>query len=186
MEFPKKKYNIILADPPYPYNARSNSKTLFGTGASGKYKVMSWEDIYNLPVHEICEDNCALFLWTVPPFMPKCLKTIEAWGFRFITKAFNWVKVDKKNEYRLLPGYYTGSNSEDCYLGIKGKMEVVDKGVRQVISTTLRRHSQKPEEARDRIVQLFGDLPRIELFARERILGWDAWGDGLFKNLEGD
>ena len=186
MDFPKKKYNIILADPPWPYNARNNSKTLFGSGASGKYSVMKWEDIYKLSIQQICAENCALFLWTVPPFMPKCLKTIDEWGFRFITKAFTWIKIDKKNVYRLLPWYYTGSNSEDCYLGIKGKMKVMDKGVKQVIATTLKEHSKKPEEVRDRIVQLFGDLPRIELFAREKVDGWDSWGDELFKDLKGD
>jgi len=100
------------------------------------------------------------------------LPTSEEQGFPGLTS----VKVSKKDEFRLLPGYYTGSNSEDCYLGIKGKMTPVDKGVRQVIKSRLEKHSRKPTETRNRIVSLFGDLPRIELFATERISGWDAYG----------
>lgn len=179
MQFPDKKYNIIYADPPWPYAARNNTNTLFGSGAPGKYPVMKWHEIYKLPIQQIADTNCALFLWTVPPFMPKCLQTIEEWGFRFVTKAFTWIKIDKKGDYRLLTGHYTGSNSEDCYLGIKGSMSVINKGVKQVIATPLEEHSRKPSETRTRIVELFGDIPRIELFAREKVNGWDAWGNAL-------
>ena len=57
-------------------------------------------------------------------------------------------------------------------------------GVRQVIYSPVRKHSQKPDEARDRILQLMGDLPRIELFAREKVDGWDSWGNEVESDIE--
>ena len=64
-------------------------------------------------------------------------------------------------------------------LGIKGKMPVVDKTVSSVVMTNREKHSKKPDIIRDKIVQLYGDIPRIELFARETADGWDSWGNEL-------
>jgi N6-adenosine-specific RNA methylase IME4 len=176
----QQKYNIIYVDFPWLYLPRKNSKTLFGLGMS-RYKGMTYEEViaFCSKIKDIAAPNCALFLWHCPPkYVQYPLKDImDACDFRYITKAFTWIKVDKKGIPRLLPGYYTGSNSEDCFLGLKGKMKVQDKGVRQVVVAPLTQHSEKPTEVRDRIVQLFGDLPRIELFARQRVEGWDAFGD---------
>lgn len=175
------KFSIIYVDPPWRFNARNNPRTKFGVGAH-RYPTMTCKEILELPVKEIAADNAALFLWSVSTYTWAVEAIMEMWGFRFVNKAFCWVKVDKRGEPRLLPGHYTGSNTEDCWLGIRGRMPVVDKGVRQVITTTIGRHSSKPGEVRDRIVRLFGDVPRIELFARERVEGWETIGneiDGL-------
>ena len=74
-------------------------------------------------------------------------------------------------------GYYTRSNNEICLLAIKGKPKRVSKSVHQVIYEPLREHSRKPDTTRTRIVELCGDLPRIELFARQKVDGWDHWGN---------
>ena len=85
-------------------------------------------------------------------------------------------------------GYYTRANAEICLLATKGSPKRVSKSVRQIIDTPIERHSKKPDETRDRIVQLFGDVPRIELFARERYDGWACFGNEVDGDiiLEGD
>ena len=179
--FPDKKYQIIYADPPWKYPKR-NKSTSFGLGMH-RYAGMTLKELLELGEHIKCiaAMNCALFMWHVPPkYCQYPIQTIfDAWGFRYITKAFVWIKVCKKDNPRLLPGHYTGSNSEDCFLGIKGRMEVKDKGVNQVIMRPLTEHLEKPVVARKRIIRLFGDLPRIELFARVKTKGWDVWGNEI-------
>ena len=75
-------------------------------------------------------------------------------------------------------GYYTRANNEICLLATKGKpLKRISKSVRQVVFSKIREHSRKPDEVRERIVELFGNLPRIELFARQQVEGWDCWGN---------
>ncbi len=77
-------------------------------------------------------------------------------------------------------GYYTRANAEICLLATKGKpLHRISRSVHQVVVSKIREHSLKPDEVRDRIVQLFGDIPRIELFARQQVNGWDCWGDEI-------
>ena len=132
-----------------------------------RYDGLTMEELCQLKVGELADENCALFIWTVTPKLDQLFPILKAWNFRFINKAFSWIKVDKNNNPRLLPGYYTGSNTEDCYLAIRGKMKPIDKGVRQVVISRLEKHSKKPNEIRERIVKLFGDLPRLEIFSRQ-------------------
>lgn len=76
-------------------------------------------------------------------------------------------------------GYYTKSNCEVCLLGVKGKMKPISNKISSVILSPRREHSRKPDEIRNKIVELFGNLPRVELFAREKIDGWDSWGNEI-------
>lgn len=174
-----KKFNIIYADPPWKYNKRvGKKKTRFGGGADAHYPMMDLQDIMNLPVANIAADNCALFLWTTFPYLDKQIKVIEAWGFTYRTLGFSWIKTNKKNSQPFFGvGYYAKSNCEVCLLGVKGKMKPVSNKVSSVVISPLERHSKKPDCVRDRIVELFGDVPRIELFARETAKGWDHWGN---------
>lgn len=110
--------------------------------------------------------------------LKEALDVIEAWGFTYKTVAFNWVKQNKNGAGLFMGlGNWTRSNSEICLLAVKGKPKRVSASVHSVILSPLQQHSQKPGEARDRIVELMGDLPRIELFARETAPGWDSWGN---------
>ena len=174
--FPNKKYNIIYADPPWSYSSKQdqhNNKPIH-------YSTMSFEEIGKLPIQKIADKNCALFLWTTPALLPEILGTVKLWQFRYVTKAFCWVKRNKKsNSLFWGQGYYTRSNSEDCYLFIKGRIKRISASVHQVLYSPIQEHSKKPDEIRTRIVQLFGDLPRIELFARSHTDGWDVWGDQI-------
>lgn len=173
-----KRYSIIYADPPWKYNARYNSSTRFGTGAYGHYCLMTNDEIAALPIRNISANNCALFLWVTFPYLDKQIRIMEAWGFTYKTLGFSWIKTNPKNGNPFFGvGYYAKSNCEVCLMGIKGKMTPISNRVSSCIISPRREHSRKPDIVRERIVELFGDLPRIELFARQKIDGWDCWGN---------
>ena len=176
----QKKYSIIYADPPWRYEMKKGQGV-----AENHYSTMGIEEICSLPVQEICEKDCVLFLWVTFPQLPEAFKVIKAWGFYYKTVAFVWIKQNKSgNGYFFGLGYWTRSNAEICLLAVKGKPKRVSKKVFQLIVSPLQEHSRKPAEARDRIVKLMGDLPRIELFARQRSPGWDVWGNEVESSLE--
>lgn len=141
---------------------------------------MPIEDICALPVRELAATNCALLLWATFPLLPEAFQTIDAWGFTYKTVAFVWVKRNKVSPgYFLGAGNWTRANAEVCLLATKGKLKRECAAVRQIIDTPIENHSKKPSETRDRIIQLFGDLPRVELFARQYTPGWDVWGNEI-------
>lgn len=147
-------------------------------GAVAHYNVMKTEEICKLPVQDIADDNCILFMWATFPNLPDALKVIDAWGFKYKTVGFNWVKTNKNNGKIFFGiGYYSKSNTEVCLLATKGKIKPVSNKVSSVIISSRREHSRKPDEVRDKIVELLCDLPRIELFARQKVDGWDCWGN---------
>jgi N6-adenosine-specific RNA methylase IME4 len=178
------RYSVIYADPPWQYaDAGCNG------AAAQQYSVTSCKDIAAWPVHKLAADDCALFMWATYPLLPEALATIKGWGFEFKSIAFQWVKLNKKTPtpfYGL--GRWTRGNTEPCLLAVRGKPKPVSKSVSQlviepeIIHDPIRGHSAKPDVVRERIVELMGDVPRIELFARERAAGWDQTGlelDGL-------
>lgn len=147
--------------------------------------VMKLEDICNLPVKEIAADDSILFIWATFPNLKEALEVIDAWGFEYKTVAFVWVKQNKKSDSLFWGmGYWTRSNAEVCLLATKGRPKRVDSSVHQVIISHIEEHSKKPAETRDRIVKLVGDVPRVELFARQKTPGWNTWGNELENDLE--
>ena len=173
-----KKYSIIYADPPWRYKVYSDKG--LGRSAEKYYPTMELEEIKALPVKQYADDNCVLFMWTTIPFLHKCFSVIKAWGFSYKTVAFVWIKQNRKSDSLFWGmGHWTRSNAELCMLATKGKPKRISSGVHQVIMSHIEKHSKKPEEARRRIIELVGDLPRIELFAREKTPGWDAWGNEI-------
>lgn len=139
---------------------------------------MNVEDICNLNVAELADEDCVLFLWATFPKLPEALQVIKAWGFQYKTVSFVWLKQNKSgNGWFFGLGFWTRGNAEICLLATKGKPHRKSNKVHQFIVSPLRLHSQKPNEAREKIVELMGDLPRLELFAREKADGWDAWGN---------
>ena len=174
--FPDKKYNIIYADPAWHFQTYSRKGEK--RSATQHYACMNIDDIYHLPVQDIAEDDCILFIWVTYPLLKEGLKTIEEWGFTYKTCAFSWVKKNKKADTFFWGlGYWTRANNEICLLATKGKPKRVSKRVHQIVATPIEKHSKKPSIVRDKIVELCGDLPRIELFAREKTKGWDVWGN---------
>lgn len=171
-----KKYGIIYADPPWQY--QTYSKKGQGRSAESHYPTMSIEDIKALPVGELAAKDSTLFMWITFPSMQTAFQVLDAWGFSYKTVAFVWVKQNRISDSLFMGmGYWTRANSEICILATKGHPKRADPGVHQVIMSHIERHSKKPDEARQRIVQLMGDLPRIELFARQHAEGWDCWGN---------
>lgn len=174
-----KKYNIIYADPPWHYSDVHTWRKM-GGGVAAKYRTLSTNEICSINVKDIAADDCLLFIWCTFPNLKEVFKVIDAWGFDYVTIGFTWIKLNKINKKPFFGiGYYTKSNAEICLIGKKGKpsnLKISNK-VSSIIISEKREHSRKPDEARERIVNLLGDKPRIELFAREKKEGWDVWGN---------
>jgi len=185
-----KKYQIIYADPPWSYkdkrtHAGKNNPTGAG-GAEKHYKTMCLENIKNLPVKNIADTNCHLFLWATCPLLPDAIEVLKSWGFKYIGVCYVWVKMknDMSDFRRDGIGNYTLNNAELCLLGRKGEYKRESRTEKQIILHPKTKHSQKPKYARESIVRLIGNLPRIELFAREKTEGWDVWGNEVESNIE--
>ncbi len=177
----EKKYQIIYADPPWDYRESGSAKNARGL-AKLHYRTMTVEDVCALPVPEIKTEDAVCFLWATFPKISQALKVMEAWGFEYKTAAFVWVKENRKAESLFWGmGAWTRANAEVCLLGISKKTKagqcVKSHKVHQIIKAPVESHSKKPDEAGRRITELLGDLPRIELFARQQTAGWDCWGD---------
>ena len=174
------QYNIIYADPPWRYENKGGQGV-----AENHYPTMSIDDICALPVAEIAAKDSALFLWATFPMLPEALRVINAWGFKFKTVAFVWLKqnrVAKTWFYGL--GFWTRANAEICLLATKGHPKRQDNSIHQFIISPIEAHSKKPDEAREKILRLMGGLPRVELFARQAPPGWDVWGNEVKSNKE--
>ena len=160
LPLPDKEYQVIYADPPWEYRQHGTTAKSRGNAAQ-HYPTMTTEDICKLPVKKIC-GGAACFMWATFPNIAEAIKVLEAWGFTYKTAAFVWIKKNRKNG--VSPGF-------------KAREQVHSHRVHQVIEAPFEGHSKKPDETRRRIVELLGDVPRLELFARDRAPGWDAWGN---------
>ena len=172
IQLPNKKYEIIYADPPWKY------KENWGNGAcEHSYPTMTNEDIMRLPVGDIVSKNAHLYLWVTNPFLPIGLQVCEAWGFEYKT-TITWLKTYKSRKREMGMGYYFRGCTEHILFGVRGKKKILNKTTRNFVqAVNPRKHSQKPKCFRDMIVKCSGDVPRIELFAREKAKGWDVWGN---------
>ena len=172
------KYDIIYADPPWHYAARRTG-TAFGGGVTDKYPTMTVEEICALPVSEWANNNSVLLIWTTMPYLMRTQEVIEAWGFRYVTCAFTWIKTNPQAGTIFKGvGNYTKSNAELCLLAKRGSgVPRAHRDVAQVILEARREHSRKPDRVRGDIVRLFGDRPRLEMFARTSAEGWAVWGN---------
>jgi N6-adenosine-specific RNA methylase IME4/ParB-like chromosome segregation protein Spo0J len=171
---PQKKYNIIYADPPWKHDA-------WGAGNKAPnlhYPTMTTEEISALPISELADNDCALFLWATYPHLPEALQVIKAWGFDYSTAAFVWVKKNKTADTPFFGcGAWTRANSEICLLATRGHVQRLDASISQIIQAPIEEHSKKPDIVRELIERLVGKLPRIELFCRHPAVGWDIWGN---------
>jgi N6-adenosine-specific RNA methylase IME4 len=181
LEFPDKKYNIIYADPPWKYDEN------WGNGvAEHNYNVLPFNEIKKLPIQKITDKNCHLYLWYTNSFVKEAHELCEAWGFKY-KQTLTWVKLYSNNKLQTGMGYYFRGTTEHILFGVKGKLPRLRKDLINLIETKghavyeknlhFGEHSKKPNKFRDIIVKHSGDLPRIELFARTKIHGWDVWGN---------
>lgn len=174
------KYGIVYADPPWQYEMKRGNGV-----AENHYPTMNMEEICALPVARLAAKDCALFLWATFPQLPEALRVIGAWGFKYKTVAFVWLKQNRKaDSWFYGMGFWTRSNAEVCLLATRGHPQRQCKGIHQFLISHLEEHSKKPDEARERIVRLMGDLPRIELFARQKAPGWNVWGNEVDGDID--
>jgi N6-adenosine-specific RNA methylase IME4 len=195
---PAGHYGAILADPPWRFRTwnkreavqKIGSKTTYLSSAT-HYNTVPIEDIRALPVGALAATDCSLFLWVTWPNLLDALSVIEAWGFAFKTCAFCWTKAhagqlemfEQSIPDQMGLGYWTRANTEPCLLATRGKPKRLNADVRQAIIEPRREHSRKPRGVHERIERLVAG-PYVELFARARRPGWDAWGNEVDKFRE--
>lgn len=192
----RSNYDVLYADPPWRYGMRKWGKdTVMGSRGENKwcnYDTMTMDDMKALPVNELGASTSLMFMWATFPCMPEALTLMAAWGYQYKTVAFVWVKtaIGAQPDQMVMVaqdalqlfwgmGKYTRANAEVVLLGTKGENTklIARHDVHSVIFAPVGGHSEKPHEARRRIEQLCGDVRRLELFARDRVPGWQAWGN---------
>lgn len=182
---------LLYADPPWRFAVRSRDTGL-GRAPDRHYKTMATKDICEIPVRDRIDKDALLVLWVYDPMLPDAFKVAEAFGFdKFVTVQFRWLK-STDGQYRLFEegerlgfglGYHTrGGGCEEAWLFKRGRgLPVLSHGVRKEFYAPVRQHSRKPDEVAKWLVDLYGDVPRLEMFSRTQRPGWEAWGDELEK-----
>lgn len=168
------KYKIIHADPPWSFNNKNTGGSM-KSGSVAKYPVMSLDGLKAMQVP--ADDDCVLFMWWVASQPQEALDLVKAWGFTLKTMTgFTWVKKTKHDKPFFGMGFWTRQGSENCLIAVKGKVRPINKGIRTVVEAPIEQHSKKPDIFAHKIVELMGDLPRLEMFARDKKPGWDVFG----------
>jgi N6-adenosine-specific RNA methylase IME4 len=141
---------------------------------------MHIDAIRRLPIRNIAAQNAGLALWVYGPMLPQALEVISRWGFTYKSDLLTWVKTTSTGKLAFGTGYFTRKNTEQLLYATRGRgLNVINRAVRQCLMAQRREHSRKPEEAAEALDDLFGPIRRIELFARRRRPGWEAWGQEL-------
>jgi N6-adenosine-specific RNA methylase IME4 len=175
-------YRVVLADPAWAFEDKARAG---GRGAICNYATLTVEEIQTLPVGDLAAKSAALLLWVPASLLPVGIATIRRWSFEYKTVAFVWHKLARRkappakgqaHRDHFGMGHWTRQQTELCLLGTRGGIRPASRSVRQLITAPVREHSRKPDEQYARIEQLFGDVPRVELFARQQWTGWDYWG----------
>ena len=176
-----KKYQIIYADPPWQYNAGDflAQTSLVTSNDNYQYESMKFNDILSLPIASICDDNCLLFIWTTSAFLYGAIQCGNAWGFTFSSVGFVW------NKERVNPGNHTMTSCEFVLIMKHGKIPQPRgaRNIKQYLSALRSTHSTKPIEIRNRITKMFPTQQKIELFARQKTIGWDSWGNEVKNDI---
>jgi N6-adenosine-specific RNA methylase IME4 len=161
---PDKHYGVIYADPPWKFEPYSNRS------AENHYPTMDLNDILSLKVP--AADDCVLFLWARVPMLPQALRVMDSWGFDYVSN-YVWVKD------RVGTGYWGRNKHELLLIGTRGNIPAPAPGTQPISAITAPTdgHSTKPPEFRKIIEQMFPNLPRLEMFARGSIDGWDVFGN---------
>lgn len=225
------KFQIIYSDPPWRHRDSANSG---GRGATFHYDTMSDSNLEAMrpQIDEWAAKDCVLFMWATCPMLPEAFVLLKAWGFKYRTVGFVWVKTGRGTGAKLqravrkcvklagqfwplrllgirrlaehMPaaldalnlivlvlhwgmGNWTRANVEVCLIATRGQRPPRQSAsVHQVVfAPSPKEHSEKPDDVRDRIVQLMGDLPRLEMFCRHSPTGWACHGDEVGKLKKG-
>lgn len=166
--FPKGKYRVLYADPPWEYG---NEQPEYHTEQADHYALMSIEEIAAMPVIDLVTDDAVLFLWVTSPILEESFMVVNSWGFSY-KASFVWDKI-KHNM-----GHYNSVRHEILLVCVRGSCTPdVQKLFDSVQSIERTEHSAKPKEFREIIDTLYPNGPRIELFARSKVDGWESYGN---------
>lgn len=173
--FPKKQYQILYADPPWDYKGQLQHTGIGGKDSGGArihYPTISVNEMAKWNIAAISTQNSLLFMWSSSPHLDQAIMLGKTWGFQWATVAFVWDKC------RVNPGFYTMSQCELCLVFKRGTIPQPRgmRNIRQLVQAKRTRHSEKPDEVRRRIDEMFPEQSKIELFARKKVDGWDVWG----------
>lgn len=176
---PRDRYDVVLADPPWSYYGQQDK-----WGAAAKfYPLMTDDEIRALPIRELLRPRSVLFLWATGPRLDLAIECLTYWGLSYRGVAFVWVKTKRTGEPIGAQGVRPSIVKPTTELVLAGSpmakgrpMPLADEGVPQVVMAPKQAHSAKPTEVQDRIERLYPNALRIELFARSKRDGWDAWG----------
>lgn len=165
-----KKYQVIYADCPWTYDNKRTGGN-YTSGASQKYNTMSVDELTALPIQNITHDNCVLFMWATVPLLPEAFHVLDAWRFQYKTKM-TW---DKQ---LIGMGHWFRGITEELLVAVQGNVKPFHSQLPNLIRIPRLKHSKKPHKFREIIEGVtYGLEPRIELFARTKIHGWDTWGN---------
>ena len=185
---------IVYADPPWSFKTFSDEGK--DRAPEQHYQTMTIDDICAIPVKEWVADDALLYIWAYQPLLPETFTVMEAWGFKYTTIGFIWVKINggqdrlfyAQEDVRKSLGYYTRAGGEICLIAKRGKgiPGRLSKSEAQVVLSPLREHSRKSDEIAESIVEMHGDIPRLEMFARTPRKGWELFGNETqkFENKE--
>lgn len=172
-----KKYQIIYADPPWQFKNKRTGGSM-KSGALSQYDTMSIDAMKKMDIQSICDENCVLIMWWVGSQPQEAIDLCHAWGFEIKNmNGFVWKKLTKRQLDFFGMGFWTRAGSESALIATRGKPKPASHSVRAVHSAVVGRHSQKPNLFRKLCVELCGDVPRLEMFARENHDGWDVFGN---------
>ncbi|WP_127088349.1 MT-A70 family methyltransferase [Aquabacter cavernae] len=166
-------YGAMLADPPWQYE-------MYGEGGYEKspeahYDTMSDDEIAALPVHLLASGDCLLFMWAIWPKLPSALRVMAAWGFTYKTGG-SWTKLTRHGKRAFGTGYILRSTTEPWLIGTIGNPKIGSRSERNLIEAVRGEHSEKPVEAREKLLRLRPDCFAAELFAVDPWPGHDTWG----------
>lgn len=179
------KYKLILADPPWDFNNKKTGGSM-RSAANQKYVTTGIKALEQLDVNSIADDDCLLAMWWVGAMPQEAIDLVNSWGFRIVNmNGIVWNKLTQHDKPYFGMGFYTRAGSESMVLAVKGKFKPASHSVRAVFhaeaqiqfEAKVRAHSEKPTQAHDMLVELTGDVPRLEMFARRPANGWDVFGN---------
>lgn len=163
-----------MADCPWSYSDKMKGHSF---SLDHEYITQPLKWIKNLPVASIATKDSALLLWVPSPMLNDGLDVMKAWGWKYVTVAFVWSKHTRHGKKIHNLGRWTMGNTEMCLLGRRGKIQRQVLNIKQLVEAERREHSRKPDEVRQRAEVLFGDVRRMELFARGSYEHWDQFGN---------
>lgn len=183
------KYKTIIIDPPWKYgkwgiNSGNGSRGDFSGRKEIEYNLpyehMTIDEIKSLPISQLADSSCELYLWTTQKYLPTAFEVIKSWNFKYC-QTLTWCKTPRGTGQG---GVYCPT-TEFLILARKGKMPKVKR-----VDTTwwnIKRphnsHSTKPEFFQD-LIESVSESPRLEMFARRKRLGWDVWGNEVDSDIE--